>query len=591
MSLQSSMMSCSLLLRCALLALLCLSASPAVSAQTYYSFCYYQQNTLATSPYLPWSTYAQGTLSVAALGTALTVIGATGTREVYVQGKALQTNNILGVSAPLAYGDNDNQLNSTAPFLSGRHALTFYLDGVAQFAQGPAIFRGAPSGTNNVSINAWTQYSYSGNKAIAVAFAESDMPPNDGATNVIVGAFQLTPTTSYTNSFAGCTLPRPAAPTIAAAVLTAYNALTTWPMCYQFVFGQEGLGSAGFVTTVSAVITTRGYLGADPTGLATGYLAVGINGTRNFTVQSNSLNIPSQSYIVSLIGIGAPLAPYLNFLSYNSTSALRRYPSNVLYPTFPQIDQWGLAILTNTSVLDEYTATVNSSAGGTAGIDRNLLSTAQTNTTSFMLYTDSSYLIYDVIWKLNVAAGATTVARDTNWADTLNVQTQAQYNALVPSVYANQAAWTTGVCGNDYTVTPTKYNFCWYATSPPPSLPPLFSPSPSHPTLPPLPLLCSQVRRQHQHHHQPGQPRRVVRVRHHERQDRPHPLRPTGHADPGHERHPRPPQHQHQHGHHLVAGAAHATQRRLRGLLAQRGVRRILPHPHTHAHTQCLSLL
>ena len=438
-----------------LLALLSLVVSP-VSAQTYYSFCYYQQNTLATSPYLPWSTYAQGTLSVTAVGTLLTVVGITGTREVYVQGKAIQTNNILGLSPPLAYADNNNILNNTAPFISGRNALTFYLDGIAQFAQGPAVFKGYPLGTPNVSINAWTQYSYTGSAVINNAVTESDMPPNDGVTNVITSGFLLAPATTFANSFAGCTLPRPSAPTISSAVLTAYNALMTWPMCYQFAFGQEGLGRAGFITTVSGVITTRGYLGASPTGAATGYLATGINGTRNYTVQSNSLNVPSQSYIINMIGIGAPLAPYLNFAAYSSTSTLRRFVNNVLYPTFPQIDQWGLSILTNASVLDEYTGSV---VNGT--FDQNLIGSAQTNTTSFVLFTDSSYLIYDELWKL-ASPTATTVSRDQNWADTLNVQTQTQYNALVPSVYPTQAAWTAGVCGNDYTVVPTKYNFCWY---------------------------------------------------------------------------------------------------------------------------------
>ena len=442
-----------------LLALLCLSAAPA-TAQTYYSFCYYQQNTLATSPYLPWSTYAQGTFSVTAANTTLTVVGVTGTREVYVQGKPLLTNNILGVTAPLVYMDNTNVLSSVAPYISGRNAVSFYLDGIAQFANGPAVSRLFMSGTNNVSINAWAQYSYTGATVYTPTIAEADMPPNDMQTNVILSGFQLAPATSFTNSYAGCTLTRPGAPSISSTVLTAYNTLTTWPMCYQFVFGNEGLGRNGFITTVSGVITTRGYQGASPSGALTGYLAVGINGTRNYTVQSNSLNIPSVSYIISLVAIGSPLSPYANFPNYASTSTLRRYVNNVLYPSFPQIDQWGLTILSNASVLDEYSASVTS-----VGFDQDLIGSAQTNTTSFILYTDSSFLVYDVIWKLNVATAAVTVTRDSNWADTLNVQTQAQYNALVPTTYANQAAWTTGVCGNDYTVTPTKYSFCYYIDS------------------------------------------------------------------------------------------------------------------------------
>ena len=167
------------------------------------------------------------------------------------------------------------------------------------------------------------------------------------------------------------------------------------------------------------------------------------------------MNVQSQYYIIGLVAIGSPTSPYLNVNGYNSTSTSRRLVNNVLYPTYPQIDSWGIAILANASVLDVYTATGVASSNPGA-----LISNAQSNTTEFVLYTDQTYLVYDVVYSRGAATGA--LVQNHNWADTLNVQTQAQYNALVPSVYKTQMAWTYGVCGNDYVQSPTKYNFCYY---------------------------------------------------------------------------------------------------------------------------------
>ena len=315
-----------------LVSFLLLSLLPSTSAQTFYSFCYFQQNTLQTSPYLPWSVYAQGTFSLTATATSglYTVTGITGFREAYVQGKALQTNQILGVTSPYAYGDNDQVLSTTSPYLIAPHAISFYLDGIAQFAQGPAVYRGYPSGSANVSIEAFGEYSETYGAYVPGHFAESDNPPNDTISNVISSGFQIAPATSFVNSYAGCTLTRPTAPVIPQATLTAYNTPLTWPMCYQFQSGANNVGANAYLTTVSGVITTRGYQGTSPSGALTGYLAYNVTGTRNYTVQSNFLNVQGSQYIIQLVGIGGPQAPYMNYPGYKSTTTWRNYANNVL---------------------------------------------------------------------------------------------------------------------------------------------------------------------------------------------------------------------------------------------------------------------
>ena len=123
-----------------------------------------------------------------------------------------------------------------------------------------------------------------------------------------------------------------------------------------------------------------------------------------------------------------------------------------------------MSFLANTSVIDEYIAT-----GAATGAIGNYISTAQSATTEFTLYTDGSYEIYDVIFTR--ATNTSSAVEDQNWADTLNVQTQAQYNALVPATYKTMAAWTEGVCGNTYAVNPTRYSFCWYVDNSNASIP------------------------------------------------------------------------------------------------------------------------
>ena len=101
------------------------------------------QNSLANSPYLQWAVTVSGTLNVSMQNTQFwlnnpgyTVVNATGTRTIQFGGQTV-TNRILGVAPQLSFNWNDNKLNLFAPFLTGIHAVTFVLDGVANFANGP----------------------------------------------------------------------------------------------------------------------------------------------------------------------------------------------------------------------------------------------------------------------------------------------------------------------------------------------------------------------------------------------------------------------------------------------------------------------
>ena len=186
----------SLLLAVLAVAGLCCSSvsAQAGSGWQLYSFCYVTQNTLATSPYLLWSAYAQGTMNISTQASAgsyrfgtfngslqaqpttgYAVYGITGFREVYAQGKALQSNQILGLVPVGAYGSNDNLINTTAPYFAAPHAVSFYLDGIAQYANGPAVYPNALRGSPNVTINGFRETG-AASASFANAFSEGDQP-------------------------------------------------------------------------------------------------------------------------------------------------------------------------------------------------------------------------------------------------------------------------------------------------------------------------------------------------------------------------------------------------------------------------------
>ena len=106
-----------------------------------FNFCYTIANTLATSPYGPWSIYVSGTLIVNTSWTTgeystsanpgYIVVGATGTRTIVTQGKTT-TVSITGVAPLNSYNFNDNVLRLGTPALdTALHGVTFTLSGPA----------------------------------------------------------------------------------------------------------------------------------------------------------------------------------------------------------------------------------------------------------------------------------------------------------------------------------------------------------------------------------------------------------------------------------------------------------------------------
>ena len=454
-----------------LLSLLALVAAflPSTLAQSgagwqIYNFCYLTQNTLSTSPYLLWTVWASGAMNLsttattgfgAAYNQGFQVYGMSGTREVYVQGKALQSNAILGVTPQQTYGANDNRINTTAPFLVKPHAVTFYLDGVAQFAAGPAVYPNQLQGSRNVSINSFAEYREGDNADISDTFAESDNPPNDRIANVITGGIQLvlSPSGGMVSSYACSAYTRPtAAPANTAAAIAAYQTTLTWYFCYQFQAGGFDVAQTQYLTATSGTITTTGLIGASPSGAATGYLALRVNGTRSLTYISNVPSVGSRTYSVNLQAIGSPLSAYFMFPTYRygtyesdtqSSSGHYTYANNILYPAFPQVDLFGLAIIADGPIPDEWSAQGNNGAMNVS------------DTQVFMMYTDNSYIIYDTVYSLTPGY---YIYADPSYVDSLVVQTATQYAATK----LTGAAWATATCGATYIPNPTRYSFCYF---------------------------------------------------------------------------------------------------------------------------------
>ena len=106
---------------------------------------------------------------------------------------------------------------------------------------------------------------------------------------------------------------------------------------------------------------------------------------------------------------------------------------------------------------EEFAYTISSTANGSLS-----------DTQVFVLYTDASYLIYDVAYTLrygNFSATSPSYPNllpyfyaDPGYADTLVVQTQSQFAATGLSL----SAWTTATCGENYAAAPSKYSFCYF---------------------------------------------------------------------------------------------------------------------------------
>ena len=338
------------------------------------SFCYSIVQSLQTSPYLPFSVYVQGTLSVsttatasfwgAQYGTGYQVVDAIGTRTVQVQGKPAATANIVGVAAIDQYSWNDNLIQLTGAPLTQYHSLSFKLDSTAQFAGGPAVSPQSPTGSVYFNIQ-----NFSTPVALGAAFQESDNPLNDGETVVITSQFSpLVATTSWANSYSACPIAAPATITVPSTVLTAFAARLQYSFCYTFSSG-SGYGTlSGGLWQVAGqgTFTSTAYTGTTVSGRAA-QLLVGVTGTRTFSLNDIVSNYQPITQTVTFTGLLSPnggrlqnASVFINGLSngygglHGGAAAAGWYANNVYYPnSWPWLDAYGAQILTSGGVEDE----------------------------------------------------------------------------------------------------------------------------------------------------------------------------------------------------------------------------------------------
>ena len=354
-------------MRSLLLLSLLVSLLSVVSGQSNYAFCFTATQTNPTSPTLPWAVQMSGTLSINTSASALTlgyfsgyigifpasqqmmgypVLNAVGSRTVYSLGTT-QTLSITGVAPVNTYNGNDNIIALSAPYFDNlAHSISFTLSGAPQFALGTIASQGVVQGNPGfVNLINYTTPLYGG-----AGVQESDDPPNDGNANVLTSTFTLTPASSFSATNPSCT-----ALTAPAAAPSTFASTLTWSFCYQFTGGGNFAtvnGQQWFITG-SGTITTTAYAGTTVSG-QTAYLITGMTGTRTYT---NAGTGTSQT--VNILGVGGPntqqavdyAAEQFAWLEVNGLEA--DLSNNLLYPSYPYFDQWGVSVITDSDIGNE----------------------------------------------------------------------------------------------------------------------------------------------------------------------------------------------------------------------------------------------
>ena len=300
------------------LSLLSLLAPVCVSA-TLYSLCYTLSSSLSSSPVFPWSVSVFGTLNVSAPlagsgGGVVVVQSATLQRTAVYRG---QTYNTLGLPNSLAaansYQSNDNVLSLTAPFLFDSHRLAFV------FAN--SVYSAYGNSSNTVVVYNDTMY----------GLAETTIPPNDGVLAAVQAAFTIAPTNTYTANVP-CTQPAITPPS--AAQLTALTTPVVYAFCYGFTGGPgDGTSDSTWTISVQGNITTTQYTGTG-TDDNTGSVVSDIQAVRLYADPNGAL---TRSRIVGLAA---------------GSSQPGVFASNVLYPTYPYFDLYGLIYQANAPLLN-----------------------------------------------------------------------------------------------------------------------------------------------------------------------------------------------------------------------------------------------
>jgi hypothetical protein len=354
-----------------LLCLLLLAAfASSVSAQPgLYAFCFTSVNTLQTSPHLPWAVSMSGTLNLTGSLTygnfqwyiqgyfasslwqqGYLVSSAIGTRTIYQQGNAANTIQITGIAPVNAYNGNDNILATSAPYFDTvAHGLTFLTSAQPTFAMGTVNNQGLIQGNPQyVNINNFTFP-----LAYGAGVMESDNPPNDGDSDTITSTFTLTPTTTWS---ASVSCPSITPPTVSAALMTAFQSSLQWSFCYTVSGGGDGIAMGGVWTiSVTGTLTTTAYQGTTLSGRAA-YMATGVTGARSYV--NPGTGVTSNVTLYALGGVNAQQATayyeeQFDFL-YSYYGLFTDVSNNVFYPQYPYFDNFGLNVVTNGWIADEY---------------------------------------------------------------------------------------------------------------------------------------------------------------------------------------------------------------------------------------------
>ena len=237
----------------------------------------------------------------------------------------------------------------TTQVSGGGHSLSYVLSGPAAFADG---FIRTPGAVNSsyVNMNGYAYYPPAGGY-----ITESDLPSNDGISQSLVSSMELRFDPTGINT---CRLSLAAYTAPTSTQLAAFNSPgPVYAFCYQNTGGPGGYGTVdggAWQTVVAGVMTMYGYagttLGSSSLPARPAYLVAAVNGTRTYTFENGSTQVAVLTGLGSVNAMGAQQLP--GGQSTDWWGSYYFYGNNVVYPTFPYFDTFGVILQAN-QLLDE----------------------------------------------------------------------------------------------------------------------------------------------------------------------------------------------------------------------------------------------
>ena len=391
-----------------------------------YSFCYSTYNSLPTSPYLYWSFLTQGTLNVTFSNSSVlrTVTDAIAQRQAYYAGNTTTTTAISGVAPVGSYLGNDNSINLQPTGGSGYllldHVLVLMANASLPFAAGMVMTTAYPQGLPLLALVNRSMLA-----AAEAGVAEWHNPINDGEVTIVQSTWQLAPASSgFVNTYAGCTAQLPA-PLVNAAsdVALYYSSGPASLFCYDLSAGPgDGTTDGGaWNIAASGMIQTSGYLGLTASGLPA-RLITGMNGTRSWVFENRTALTTN----IILASVTAPLEALANSTTLDVNIA--DVATNVLYSSYPYIDNQGVALFASGDVAVEATSNASTAVvrlyinGTTDEFFEDVLDNA-----SGAMFVDRTGTFYTQ--NVTAAQGGGTMLNATAWAQqcAIDYGTTAQY--------------------------------------------------------------------------------------------------------------------------------------------------------------------